>query len=500
MALAKGISMSELELKFQVPKEVLASLQRELKRRGARSTPMLARYFDTPDGDLDRHGLSLRLRREGGEWVQTLKAEGASAVDRLEHNAPLSASTGLPPELDMARHQGTEAGAALEEALADARVPELLERYVTDVMRLACELRPGGAEVEAALDLGTIRANGRAMPICELGLEHKSGDSHALFSLATVWSEHGGLWLNTLSKSRRGTALANGHEHGPPLKASDTRIEPGMDGSRILRTVLQQVLRQVLGNASEVAFGSTDADHVHQMRVGLRRLRTALRELGPLAEGVDPGWEAPMAEAFSRLGTVRDSEVVAEAVRPLLEQAEAPKLKWSAPAEDVDVGALARDPRLQGTLLAILAFASGEPPADASALAAKQAREHVCARLSKLHRQVVKGGQRFEELAAVDQHKVRKRLKRLRYLAEFVQALWPTKATRRYLRQLGPGQDALGAHNDVAVALEQFREDAHKDPRALFAAGYLQAHLATTAREAHAALKKLAETPRFWKE
>lgn len=99
----------------------------------------------------------------------------------------------------------------------------------------------------------------------------------------------------------------------------------------------------------------------------------------------------------------------------------------------------------------------------------------------------------------MDQHKVRKRLKRLRYLAEFVEALWPGKATRRYLRQLGPAQDALGAHNDVAMAQERFQKDARTDPRALFAAGFPQAHLGTTAREAHAALKDLADAPRFWK-
>ena len=494
-----GPAMGELELKFQVPRHQLASLQRELKRHGARSTPMLARYFDTTDGLLARHGLSLRLRKEGRKWVQTLKAQGDSAVHRLEHNAPVRTVPGAHPELDVARHERTEAGAALQQALAQAQSPGLVERYVTDVVRLACELRPAGAVVEAALDLGSVNADGRVMPICELELEHKSGDPRALFALARAWSGHGGLWLNTLSKPRRGSVLADGQDHGPPFKASTPELDERVDGEELLRIVLRSVLSQVLGNASELASGSTADEHVHQMRVGLRRLRTALRELEPLAQGIDKAWEAPLADAFSRLGEVRDNEVVAKAVRPLLEQAGAPKLEWDAPRIHNDLGEIARDPKLQAVLLDVLDFASRDATPASSARSPAQAHEHVEARLSKLHKQVTKGGKKFIDLPPVEQHKVRKRLKRLRYLAEFVETLWPDKATRRYLRHLGPAQDALGAHNDIAVAQELFRKDAKKNPDALFAAGYLQAHLGMTAQAAHDALKQVADTPRFWK-
>jgi CHAD domain-containing protein len=121
-------------------------------------------------------------------------------------------------------------------------------------------------------------------------------------------------------------------------------------------------------------------------------------------------------------------------------------------------------------------------------------------RLSRLHRQVTRGGRRFEQLPEVEQHQVRKRLKRLRYLAELVGAMWANKATQRYLRCLSPAQDALGHHNDVAVAAAKFLADAQQDPRSLFAAGYLKAHEAVTARQAHAALAKVTRARRFWKD
>ena len=52
--------------------------------------------------------------------------------------------------------------------------------------------------------------------------------------------------------------------------------------------------------------------------------------------------------------------------------------------------------------------------------------------------------------------------------------------------------------NDVAVAAEAFRTDAAAHPDAWFAAGWLEAHLAVTARSAHKALVKVAEGGKFW--
>jgi inorganic triphosphatase YgiF len=159
--------------------------------------------------------------------------------------------------------------------------------------------------LEAALDIGDVKAGNRVMPICELELEHKSGDSRELFALAKAWLDHGGLWLNTLSKSRRGSVLANGHDHGPPFKAETPKCDRAMDGETMLRTILQSVLRQVLGNASELSSGSTSDEHVHQMRVGLRRLRTALREFSAAASATtasrrDSTGPSPATVASSR--------------------------------------------------------------------------------------------------------------------------------------------------------------------------------------------------------
>lgn len=490
--------MSELELKFQVPEETLPSLLLELGRHGVRSRRMLARYFDTADGLLGRHGLSLRLRKEGRRWVQTLKASGDSAVHRLEHNVPLRVQFGSQPALDTGRHDNTEAGARLADLLIRADAPVLAERFSVEAWRRASDLQVSGAVIEASLDRGTIKAGGRSAPICELELEYKSGDPQALFALAKTWSAHGGLWLNTWSKSQRGSALAHGQAHASLFNVVAPQLNRQLSGEGLFRAVLRSALDQVLAHASEVASGDMAEEPIHQLRVGLRRLRTALRDLAPLARGIDAAWAAPLSEAFARLGEVRDNETVARAVRPLLEKAGAPKLVWAAPAVRPDPVAIVRDARFQATLLDLLGFLHRDETGPSPMPPAK-ALKHIRQRLSKFHKQVANGGKRFEQLLLPEQHKVRKRLKRLRYLVGFVQPLWPGRGARRYLARLGPAQDALGRHNDIAVALANFRRDAEQDPKALFAVGYLQACLDTTARASRAALTRVTDRSRFWK-
>jgi inorganic triphosphatase YgiF len=543
--------MLEFELKFQVPDGCLQSLSDELKAHGARATRLTARYFDTADGVLRAHRMALRLRKEGRVWVQALKGDGGSAVQRLEHEVRLRVPPGTQPALDPSRHHGTEAGEALRTLLlrtasrgrngapapglagTQASPAVLIERCSTDVMRRACLLQPLGAVVEVALDLGTIRAGEREVPVCELELELKSGDPRGLFALAQAWRAHGGLWLDVRPKSERGALLIDGRLHGAAAKARPPVVHRQMTGQGLFAAAVRSALDAVLANASELAAGSADEEHVHQLRVGLRRLRGLLRDLAPLGAGVDPAWAPALASTFSQLGELRDNQSVMRAVRPLLERAGAPRLEWAVPAVVVDPGAAVRQARFQATLLAMLERALLEDapleqarldhqpldhqlldhdPLDHQALehelhehhAADHAAtgrpplDHIAERLSTLHRQVVRDGRRFEALPLEQQHQVRKRLKRLRYLAEFAAPLWPGKATRRYLKQLAPAQDALGHHNDVGVAADKFRADAEHEPRSLFAAGFLQAHLAVTARAAQQALLPIAALRRFW--
>lgn len=488
--------MSELELKFHVPAATADALRAELRRRGARVTPLTAIYFDTKDSALARQHVALRIRREGRRWVQALKGKGRSVVDRLEIEVPLRPVAGGAPPLAIDRFGGTPAAEVLTDALAQSTAPALHPVYETDVRRLACSLALPGAIVEAAFDAGAIRAGARSVQVHELELELKSGDVRALCALASGWCDYGGLWLDARPKSARGTLLARGDPHGPVVKARQPDVDATMNGPQLLRAIVRGTLDQILPNVSEIAAGVAVEGHIHQARVGLRRLRTALRELHALDAAVDQAWEPALARTFAQLGIARDAVTAARAARPLLERARAPKLEWDAADAGDPAGAVC-DPAFQRVLIDLIGYALAAPPPH-EALAPEAVLAHVRERLARLHRRVSKAARSFAGQAFDDQHRTRKRLKRLRYVAEFVAPLFDAKQVAAFLEHLEPAQDALGAHVDIEVAMEKFRADAAGDARALFAAGYLEAHLADTGQAAQVALKKVAKAAPFW--
>ncbi|MBA4177789.1 MAG: inorganic triphosphatase [Leptothrix sp. (in: Bacteria)] len=491
--------MTELELKFCVPDAALASLREALRAHGAKRVRLRAHYFDTACGTLARHRIALRLRLEGRRWVQTLKAAGDGAVHRLEHEVRVPGSSHERPALNPARHDGTAAGEQLAGALREAADPRLIEQHATDIQRLHCDLHDAdGTQVEAALDVGLALAEGRTTPIVELELEHKGGPLAGLFTLAQACVQHGGLWQSTLTKAERGLRLRDGADAPRAAMARPPRLAPGADGATLMRALLQSALEQVLDNASELQPGADVVEVVHQLRVGLRRLRVLLRELAPLLQAPDAGWAPVLSAAFARLGEQRDHVAVVAAVRPLLQAAGAPRLEWRPPASAADPVQVAREPALQTTLLALQALAHADDAAFA-ALPPKATRALVAARLRKLHRQVLRAADTFEQLPPDGQHRVRKQLKRLRYLADFSGALWPARPRQGCRRAMQRAQDALGLHHDVMLAAAGFRAEAGRVREAGFAAGWLHAHQAVTAQAAGRELRRLAEVKVFWR-
>jgi len=119
-------------------------------------------------------------------------------------------------------------------------------------------------------------------------------------------------------------------------------------------------------------------------------------------------------------------------------------------------------------------------------------------KLNKLHDKVVSDGRRFTKLPIEQQHRVRKLLKRLRYLSEFAKPLFKQGKVERYLERLRPAQDALGAHNDDAVALEAWQRHPPTDAGAWFAVGWLSANQIHTAESCRQALKQISNSDRFW--
>jgi len=190
--------MSEQELKLHVPAVARKSVEQEVRQRDATRIHLHAMYFDTPDRQLARARVAIRLRQEGRAWVQTLKTPGGNAITRVEMN---HARPG--PILDLSVYAGTE----VESVLAGLK-GELGLRYETDVVRLLRKVRTRLGTVEIAFDSGLLRAGKLELPISELEFELMSGRPAAIFAVARGWQQRHGLVLDSRSKSERGDALA----------------------------------------------------------------------------------------------------------------------------------------------------------------------------------------------------------------------------------------------------------------------------------------------------
>jgi CHAD domain-containing protein len=272
-----------------------------------------------------------------------------------------------------------------------------------------------------------------------------------------------------------------------------------MSGAAMLRAVVAACLAQILPNAGEVAGGRGQAEHVHQLRVGLRRLRTALRELAGFGADIDPAWEPVLSTAFRALGEHRDRDHLVTDIQPVLAAAGGPSIDWNAGREaPADPREVAQAAELQGVLLDLIRFTLAPSPEPASQ-ASRADREAIEDRLGKLRKQVIRDGKRFADLEPELRHRLRKRLKRLRYLAEFVAPLYPGKASAAFLDALEPAQDALGAYNDLAVALIAARAVAPHDPHAWFAVGWLAARQEAGIGACRKALARVGDAEPFWK-
>ena len=501
MPVNSGTQM-ETELKFMVPPNRLDGITAEMRQGKVRVQRLLAIYFDTADGRLDASNVSVRLRREGRRWVQTTKAQTSDSLERVEHNVVLAlARASEVPSLNLGLHDGTPAGRAIRDALGTrgngGEKPPLVERFRTDVSRMTRIEKFEGACVELARDSGEIVAGRRSSPVCEFEMELKSGPVPALFHLATDWAGRHGLWLSSVSKARRGMRLATG-DKVDGVHAEAPKVDAGAGPERFLVAVIECCLSQILGNASEIGAGASDEELVHQLRVGLRRLRTALRELAGFADGLDPAWEAAFASAFQALGAHRDEVTVLPALRKEMtaagvECAEAPRSVPAAPSPEAVVhGAL-----FQNALLGVMAFCHAVPTAPRLKGARRRLKKRVGARLARLHADVKRDAKRFDKLSPSRQHRVRKRLKRLRYVAEFAAPLFGAKRVGRYLKRWREAQDALGDNNDHRVGLGSLRGTS-SDVAAERAKRWISARLSACVERCDKALRKAVNGPVFW--
>lgn len=489
--------MKEFEIKYQVPPLRRAVLEAALQAgAGTRRVRLQAAYFDTPGRDLARAGLALRLRKEGRRWVQTLKAAGEDALTRFEHSVTLDAVQAV---VDPARHAGTPQGDRLL-ALVRGAGP-LAETYRTEAWRRLRRVRHRLGQVELALDVGEIRSGERRLPLCEFEVELVDGEPEAVLEVAGRWMARFGLWLDIRSKAERGDRLARGLVGVPATKAAALAVPREATVAQAWQAVLGAALEHLLPNVCELAQDAPDeaghrVEQVHQARVALRRLRTAMRFFRGWP-GVPDTRDAQDAlrAVFTRLGQARDRDVVVALLEPVLTPAGLPLPDAWAPAQagSDGVAEVLRSTEAQRLWLQLLRWRlAGLPPA-----AAEPFEPRATKRLRSWHRAVAAHARDFLALDDTARHALRKRIKRLRYAVDFAGSLYGGGAVKGYLRALAAAQECFGQFNDLAMAQACLAEI--QAPWAWYARGWLAARREALLPACQASLETLSGAPRFWK-
>ncbi|MEH3116750.1 MAG: CHAD domain-containing protein [Methylorubrum populi] len=507
----------EIELKLECEPSDLAALQDHplLRAAAVQGEAQLASvYFDTPDRQLLEARLGLRVRESGGRFVQTLKADGDGLFDRPEWERPVEG-----PEPDRAVLADTPFARRID---ADAALEPL---FTTRITRRTYLIEQGSSRIEVALDTGRIEApadGDRSLPICEVELELKQGTASDLFALAHAVAALVPVRLGVRSKAERGYALAAG-ETDRVRKAEAVPLREDMSAADSFRAVAHACLRHMRLN-EDILLRGRDADALHQMRVAIRRLRSAFSLFGDLVD--DPlgaRIRQELKEVTEPLGRARNLDVFLATVLPA-ERARHPdetgllglerQLEEERLSAYRDVSALIGSDAWRMLLLDLVGWINAGPwlrddgPGRAS-LRDEPARVFAARELDRRRRQVKKRGRHLDDLDPEERHRVRIAAKKLRYGAEFFAALYPgKKAGKRHSafgKALSNLQDELGALNDIATGHEIVRDlaDAPAGAATLFAAGMTAADIEARSRKlleaAAGAHEDLVDTKPFWR-
>ena len=156
-------------------------------------------YYDTPDCALQRRGITLRVRRIGQRFVQSLKTERrGDGLARGEWEVALPAMVPAPDAFD-----DPEAKALLDGVPVEA----LTHLFTSRIQRETRILSLPDAVVECAFDTGTIETRDASDPVAEVELELKEGRAAALYRLALSFLDEVPLRVSEVTKAERGYRL-----------------------------------------------------------------------------------------------------------------------------------------------------------------------------------------------------------------------------------------------------------------------------------------------------
>lgn len=410
-----------------------------------------ARYFDTPSHALQKAKLAYRLRREGENWVATVKDSGSSKGGlhaRQEWN--LIASHNEP---DVQAFADMEIGLRLQEAVGDEILEPILitsfERRKVDVVM------PGGSTIEVAADKGAIIVGEKTELILEIELELKTGQPEALFMLGAGLAREYPLLPEPKSKFYRGLLLA-GLSAELPKKNHLPQVDKARPIGEALCVVLVDLIAQVLAAQQSFLENSQQPEIVHELRIRLRRLQSVLAFSEPLAIIKQYAWyQDELKKLGQKLAEVRELDVAYASWQQLLDD------QVVGMDSKVWLGEVLMEKRNQASVKIVDECRAGLATPILLGLWAElldqdwqqlitcnsNVEKYVVSNVSSWLKTVKRQGQTVKWTDVEEAHKLRLGIKKIKYVVEVMQPVLGD--TSRLILQLEKLQDTLGVISDA---------------------------------------------------
>ena len=295
-------SAREVEIKLDIAPDDASQLDAiALLSDSAGRQRQVTVYFDTPKAKLRRNGWVLRVREVDGRFTQTIKrSRSPIPIERDEWEEDVG---GLQPELKAISRT------PLADIVKGRQFRQLAAVCRCDVDRLSTTIANGKGAFELTYDEGLVEARDSCEPIHEIELELKTGDLDALFASARKIVRQAPAKIGVMTKSERGFDLAD-KKRNAPAKAAPVVLGARMSVAEGFATVGAACLKHFRMN-EPLLIGGRDAEALHQMRVAIRRLRSALWLFRPaIRDRRLSGFEDQLRRLTRELGAARNIDVI----------------------------------------------------------------------------------------------------------------------------------------------------------------------------------------------
>lgn len=523
-SLRPAARMQELELKLLIDGTTgediwTRALAARLASVHPRARQITSTYVDTPDHALRRQAMSLRLRSDGQRWLQTVKVRaslhgGMSNVMELETTAP-------DGRLDISAIPDEKLRDQIKNIVQGASLKPVCE---TLVKRTEGEVRSAtGTRALLAVDVADIKAGKQSRTLYELELEHLEGPLHGLFDIAKALLPDGGARFSTLSKADRGYLLAATGEIEPevvPRKSRAVAIRKSQSAAKVAQKVLRECAGQVADNINAVLqLSSTEGPH--QLRIGLRRLRSSLQVFkGTTGSPTATHLAREAAWLGQEVGRLRDLDVIVHDLVLPAGIAQPGETGFAALASVLEencrfireeLRSTLRSQKVHVFLFDLMCFIetggwlmpenAGQPAKPAVAI-----RKTAGTALNKRWAKARKRARHLARLSIAERHELRKEIKKLRYAVEFLGPLYPDRKLKPFLKRLKKLQDVFGDMNDAAMVKTELLHGAMSGTdttdiqRAIgWLIGASTARAELDLQHAQDLWKSLRNTPVFWR-